>query len=130
MQLALQGILALELALLFAHEMDAVRKQEWKMFVILRDMEDQKAYEIFLLLHIPIYTAILFLLLSRSFAIGYLVVDAFLIVHLFIHWLFRNHSANRFHNGISKSIIISAGVLAFVHLLLIYFGQAFLPWDR
>lgn len=119
MQMALNVIFALELALLFTHEMDAIRKQEWKMFIILKDMEDEKAYRTFMLLHIPLYAVILFLLLSDTTRIGYYFTDIFLIAHLFIHWGFRNHRANRLNNGISKCIILFAGLLASIHLIVV-----------
>lgn len=121
MQMALQVIFALELALLFIHEMDAIRRQEWKMFIRLKDMEDEKAYRVFMLLHIPLYAVILFLLLSDAARIGYYVTDVFLIVHLFIHWGFRNHHANRLNSGLSKCIILSAGILAFIHFIAFTF---------
>ena len=120
MQIVLNIIFSLELALLFVHEMDAVRRQEWKMFVKLKDMEDEKAYRVFMLLHIPLYTAILALLLS-GYRIGFYITDVFLIAHTLVHTGVRNHTANKLTSGISKSIIFISGILAAVHLLLICF---------
>ena len=85
----------LELTLLFVHEMDDIHKQEWKMFIILKDMSEEKGYWCFTLLHIPLYTAILIVLFSSYAWIGYYILDIFLIVHLFIHLLFQNHPANQ-----------------------------------
>ena len=112
-------IFALELALLFVHEMDAIRRQEWKMFIILKDMDDEKACRIFLLLHIPLYMAVLLLLFSPCSHIGYYVVDIFLLAHMLIHLGFRKHPDNKFGSTISKVIINSAGLLAIVHLIII-----------
>ena len=64
-------IFYLALTLLFVHEMDAVRRKEWKMFIVLKDMEDEKACHIFLLLHIPLYLMILLLLISPFSQIAY-----------------------------------------------------------
>lgn len=36
MEIALNFIFSLELALLFTHEMDAIHRQEWRMFIILK----------------------------------------------------------------------------------------------
>ena len=108
-------IFALELALLFVHEMDAIRRQEWKMFIILKDMEDDKAYHIFLLLHIPLYIVILLLVFFSFSQIAYYVVDAFVIAHMLIHLGFRKHPANKFDNTVSKTIINLAGILAVIH---------------
>ena len=119
MQIAITIIFSIELALLFTHEMDAIRRQEWKMFVILKDMEEEKAHHTFLLLHIPLYTAVLYLLFSSFLYIAYYVVDLFLFVHMLVHLRFSNHPANKFNGNISKLIINSAGVLAVIHLIAI-----------
>lgn len=123
MQTIFYGIFALELALLFTHEMDAIRKQEWNMFIILKDMPDEKAYHTFMLLHIPLYTAIILLLFSDFRQIGFYIVDAFLMIHLLIHWGFCNHPANKLNGGISKAIISGAGLLSIPHLLAMIFGK-------
>lgn len=119
MQITQNLIFSLALALLFTHEMDAIRKQEWKMFILLKEMEEERAYRIFMLLHIPLYTVLLMLLFSTKFRTGVYLTDTFLIAHMLIHLGFRNHPANRFNNGISKGIIFLAGVLAIVHILII-----------
>lgn len=116
MHILVNIIFSIELALLFVHEMDAIRKQEWKMFIILKDMEDEKAYRVFMLLHIPLYSAILYLLFSDYVRIGIYITDAFLIIHLLIHFLFRNHSGNKLNNRLSKCIINTAGIIAIAHL--------------
>ena len=109
-------IFAIELALLFTHEMDAVRRQEWQMFIILKDMADEKAFRIFMLLHIPLYAVILSLLLSDRMIIAMYITDIFLILHMLIHFAFTGHKANQMNGGVSKAIIYSAGLLALVHL--------------
>ena len=119
MQIVLTGIFSLELALLFLHEMDAIRRREWKMFILLKDMEDEKAYRVFMFLHIPLYTVILALLFSGYYRIGFYITDVFLITHTLLHIGFRKHTANKLNNSMSKSIIFPAGILAAVHLLLI-----------
>ena len=111
-------IFALELALLFVHEMDAIRRQEWKMFVFLKDMADEKAYRVFMLLHIPLYTAVLGLLLSDYARIGIYITDIVLMAHLLVHVVFRRHPANKLNGRMSKSIIYAAGLLAAIHLVL------------
>ena len=119
MQIAITALFALELALLFTHEMDAIRRQEWKMFIILKDMDDEKAYSIFTLLHVPLYAAVLLLLFSPFSHLGYYVVDVFLLAHMFIHLGFQRHPANKMGGTISKAIIYCAGLLAIVHLIAI-----------
>ena len=112
-------IFALELALLFVHEMDAIRREEWKMFIVLKNMADEKAYHIFMLLHVPLYMALLLLLFSPFFAMGYYVVDVFLAAHMLVHLGFSKHHANKLNSTISKAIINLSGLLALIHLFII-----------
>ena len=119
MQTISNFIFSLELALLLTHEMDAIRGKEWEMFIILKDMDDERAYSIFMLMHIPLYTIILALLFSNHIRIGLYIVDVFLIAHTLVHIGFRKHPANKLNNTISKYIIQIAGVLSIIHLLLI-----------
>lgn len=118
MQTLILFIFAFELALLFTHEMDAIHKKEWKMFIILKDMKEERAYLLFTLLHIPLYTAIILLLLSKYSQIGFYITDIFLIAHLFIHIIFTKHPENNLNNRFSKCIIFCAGLLAIVHFVL------------
>ena len=109
-------IFMLELALLFTHEMDAIRRKEWRMFIVLKDMADEKAYWLFTLLHIPLFIILLFLLSSHFRLIGFYITDIFLIGHSLVHIGFRRHPANGFNNWVSALIIHMAGVLAILHL--------------
>lgn len=117
MPMLLNSLLALELALLLTHEMDAVRHKEWKMFIGLKDLPEQTAYWVFTLPHILLYALVLFFLLLKSTIILY-VVDLFLIGHLLLHYFFRNHPDNQLTGFWSKLIISSAGIIAGVHLVL------------
>ena len=123
MPTAVMTIFALELALLFTHEMDAIRRHEWKMFIGLNKMADETAYRIFLLLHIPLYALALLLLFSPFSLVGYYVVDIFLLAHMLIHLAFKNHPANQLDGIISKTIINAAGLLAVVHLIAISWSR-------
>ena len=118
-QTAITVIFALELALLLTHEMDAVRRKEWKMFTVLKNMADEKAYQIFLLLHIPLYLVLLLFLSSPFLYMGYYMIDIFLMAHMLVHFKFRKHPANKLNRAISKGIINSAGLLAAVHFIAI-----------
>ena len=110
-------VFVLNLALLFVHEMDAVRHQEWRMFIILKDLSEKNAYRAFAALHIPLYAAVLFLLLSAWQFAGMLLVDVFLLAHTGIHFGFRKHPANGFQNRFSNGLIYGMGALSLLHLL-------------
>lgn len=106
----------LNLSLLFIHEMEAVRYREWKMFIILKEMNDSNAYTAFMLLHLPLYIFILLLLLTGYQGLGFILLDVFLILHALIHFGFRKHRNNGLTGALSKTIIYVMGLLAFLHI--------------
>lgn len=108
-------LFALELALLLTHEMDAIRHKEWRMFVFLKDLPEQTAYWVFTLPHILFYALILFFLLLNKTFILY-IVDIFLIFHLVLHIVFKNHPNNQLSGFWSKWIIYMAGIIGALHL--------------
>ena len=115
----------LNLALLLVHELDAVRRQEWRMFVFLNRLDDERAHQLFALLHIPLFI-LMFWFLSRPNQPAYfwfqLVVDLFLIVHLGLHLLFRSHPANTFANAFSMRLIAGMALLGLIHAGLLLTG--------
>lgn len=102
--------------LLLIHEMDAVKNREWRMFIILKSMPEEKACRVFTIAHIPLYAAALLLLISPSQQILFYVLDVFLIGHAVIHFCFRHHENNAFTSVFSKTIIYLMGGFAAVHL--------------
>ena len=117
-------VFILLVSLLLIHEMDAIRLKEWRMFVVLKNLHDETAYRIFSLAHLPLYVVAFFILASGGALakiILYCVIDAFLIVHAIIHFGFRKNPNNGFISVFSKVIIYSLGVLAFIHLWLLFF---------
>ena len=111
-------LFALAFALLLTHEMDAIRNQEWKMFIGLKELPEETAYRIFLLLHLPLYLIILVLLTTDLVGIGMIIVDVFLIFHTILHYFFRHHPENQLTNRLSKGIINAAGVAALLHFVI------------
>ena len=58
------------IALLNAHELDAIQQHEWRFFPFLRPFSDVTAYRIFVAAHVPLLVLILANLESRPFQIG------------------------------------------------------------
>lgn len=110
------ALFIINISLLLVHEMDAVRNREWRMFIVLKDMEDEKACRIFVLAHVPLYVAALFLLMSPAKLIVFYVLDVLLILHAVIHFGFRHHKHNAFTSTISKAIIYMMAAISAVHL--------------
>lgn len=108
------------LAFILVHEMDAVRCREWKMLPGLSMLEDELAYRIFVLAHIPLIAALLYfpiILQSTAWRIG---LDVFLLVHVVLHLLMINHRYNLFRDWISWVLIAGAGFFGLADLTTIY----------
>jgi hypothetical protein len=104
------------LSLFLLHEMDAIRRSEWRLFIVLKDMEDDKAFKYFTWIHLPLYTVILSLLFSSYQSIAFWVLDIFFIIHTVLHFFFEKHPRNEFKNSFSRSIIYFMGLGATIHL--------------
>jgi hypothetical protein len=102
------------LALLFTHELDAIRRKEWRLFVILSALEEERAFRIFTLLHIPIFVLIFLGIFgtSRSELRENTIIslDAFFAVHVVLHILFSKQPDYDFHTGFSRLLIFGAGI--------------------
>ena len=112
------------LSLLLIHEMDAIRSKEWKMFIGLKDLKDDTAYKIFTIAHLPLYFVGFFILAqagSLANTVLYFIMDGFLACHTVIHFCFRKHPANGFSSMFSQCIINLMGLLAIIHLCLMFF---------
>ncbi len=111
------------LALLLIHEMDAIRAKEWRMFAVLKDMVEETAYKVFVIIHFPLYLSALYALSNEgtaSFSLQ-IIIDVFLLGHAILHYVFRKHKYNSFQTLFSKLIINIMPVLSILHLLLLYF---------
>jgi hypothetical protein len=82
-------------------------------------LDDESAYRIFTILHVPLFIAIMWAIPSQSFQIGF---DCFLIAHAIVHWLLRNHRFVNFNNRFSRLLINAPVPTSIVHLMLLYAG--------
>lgn len=106
----------LNIALFFAHELDAIQRHEWRFFPFLRPFSDLTAYRIFTAAHLPITVLILWLLPVREFQF---IFSGFLIVHALLHFLLRNHPLLEFNSPFSWLWIYIPIPLSLLHLLLL-----------
>ncbi|MDT0125396.1 hypothetical protein Q9R46_22200 [Paenibacillus sp. RRE4] len=107
------------LSLFLLHEMDAIRRSEWKLFIVLKDMEAEKAYTYFTWIHLPLYTIIFSLLFSSYQTITFWILDIFFIIHTVLHFFFEKHPQNEFKNRFSRSLIYPMGCIALIHLIFL-----------
>lgn len=108
------------LTLFLGHELDAIHRHEWRLFPVLRRMDDTLAYLVFLALHLPIILAIVWLgfLVPATVAPLRIALAGFAIIHAWLHWLFRDNPKNEFNNLVSQVLIWAAGTAGALYLAL------------
>ncbi len=108
-------------SLLFAHELDAVGKREWRLLFVLRRMSDEQAHRWFVSLHVPLFVGVLTLVgasESTIVAAFVLAVDAFLVIHLVLHERLHAQGEVAFGSRFSRSFIWLGAALGVLHLFL------------
>lgn len=112
-------IFLFNIVLFVIHEMDAVKRDEWRMFVFLKKLNDKTAYTIFLLSHIPLFFVIIYFITSSYLYIFSFIMSIFFIIHGAVHFIFRNNKENKFSNSIISNLIIYCmSLLSVIYLFL------------
>lgn len=114
-------LFALAFALLISHELDAMIRQEWLLFPGLGDLDEVTAADVFNLLHVPLFAALIALLLSPSDRVKrrtMIGVDAFLIAHAIAHTALRNADDYLFEAPVETITVYGAAICAAGHLAL------------
>lgn len=114
------SIFYLGLSLIWTHELDAIRRREWKIFYIIGDWEEETAYWFWIIAHIPLFY-LSYVLLDSATAeniqfYGRLSLDGFFMIHLVLHLLLANHKENRFQSIGSKILVWCIGVCGLIDL--------------
>lgn len=112
-------VFLLGLSLLLTHELDAIRRHEWRVLPPTARLDDRAGYLAFTAAHIPLYLLLLWALGAagpqvRSGAI--VGLDLFFVVHVLLHIAFRRHPAYEFHGLFSWGLIAGAGLCGLLDL--------------
>ncbi len=110
----------LMLTLFLCHELDAIRHHEWRLFAFLNRLDDDVAYAIFALLHIPLFFLFLWFVAYPA-PWFYTAADSFAIIHLGLHWWFRTDPRYEFQGFVSNFFIVGTALAGAAHLLLYLF---------
>lgn len=99
------------LAFILAHEMDAVKRHEWRIFPLLSRLDDARGYLVYTALHVPLYLLLFLFLFAEEGPNLALVraLDLFFMVHVALHLLFLRHPRNEFRAPFSWLLILGAG---------------------
>lgn len=100
------------LAFILAHEMDAIRCQEWTIFPLLSRLDDTTGYALFTILHVPLYLGVFWGLFGGGVLNATLILglDLFFLIHVLLHLFFLKHPKNQFKSALSWTLILGAGV--------------------
>lgn len=107
------------LSLIFTHELDAVRRREWRILPGLARLDDDTGFAAFTALHAPFFLALLWGLFGAGLNRG--LADAlslFFVVHVGLHLLALSHPRNEFTSPLSWTLIAGAGLCGALDLLL------------
>lgn len=108
------------LAAFLTHELDAVKRHEWRVLPLTRFLPDRVGEQVFIWAHVPMIAAVLFFGEGQE-SVGFRMgLSAFAIVHVWLHWLFRNHPAYEFGNPSSRALIWLTGLLGAAHLAVTF----------
>jgi len=107
------------LAFILTHELDAIKRHEWRIFPGTSQLADGQGYIVFTLLHIPLFATLFYYLHTPSGLNQQLVtgLNIFFIIHVFLHILALRHPKNEFVNSSSWFIIIGAAFFSVLDLL-------------
>lgn len=113
------------LALFFCHELDAVRKSEWRILYVLRSKSNSKARWWFVALHFPLLLIVFWTIGSDHFAgeIGKVCLASLCVIHSLIHFRLRMMGKCPFVSTGSKYLIDLSGIAALAFIML-YFAQS------
>ena len=111
----------LAMSLMFTHELDAVRRHEWRIFPGTNLLSDEAGFVVFVAAHAPLFVLVLwasFLQPTPSSQLFQLGFSAFCVIHVLLHWMYRNHPAYEFGNPLSRTLIWGSGIAGAGHLLV------------
>ena len=110
-------------ATILTHELDAIAQSEWKLLFILRNLPEQTASEAFVILHVPLISALLWLTNNENQVIKNLsriAIATFLIIHSGLHKLLENSPNYTFNSPLSLWLIYGGGLLGLLYLILVF----------
>ena len=104
-------------AALFTHELDAVKRHEWRILPLTSFLPEKIGEQVFIWAHAPLFFVVLWYSLDGPQACFAMGLSIFAMIHLALHLLLRDHPANEFKSFSSWAIITLTGLLGSAHLL-------------
>ena len=100
----------------FTHELDAVKRHEWRVLPATSFLPERIGEQVFIWLHVPLFALLLWGGDDDVASATRLGLSAFAIMHVGLHILFRRHPAYEFNNLSSWALIVLTGILGAAYL--------------
>lgn len=105
------------LGLTILHELDAIRRHEWRVLPLTRSLTDGAGRAVFIWAHLPLGLLLIWIAAQGAVSAAGFWMSAFMVAHVGLHWLYRNHPKNELTGGYSWTLIIGAGLSGLAHIL-------------
>ena len=115
------AVFYLMLATLFTHELDAMAQSEWRLLYVLRSLPSADGQFWFVLLHVPLFAGLLWLIQQSSPRIRQLTqvsLAAFAVVHAGLHYRLSAEPLYTFTSPLSLAVIYGAALLGLLFLIM------------
>lgn len=114
--MAEDAVFSIVVAWFAVHELDAIRRREWRFFFAPTPLDDETAYRAFTALHVPLFALLVWGSHSTPVQVGF---DVFLLAHAALHLLLRDHPRVAFGSWFSGVWIYGGAFLGVIHLALV-----------
>lgn len=106
----------LMIAFFVTHELDAVKRHEWRVLPLTSWLPDPVAERVFVWAHVPLTLLILWAVAQGADSDPAMAFSGFAVLHVVLHWFFRNHPENEFRGIDAWLPILAAGFFGMLHL--------------
>ncbi len=106
------------LAFFVTHELDAVKRHEWRILPITSFLPEAIGEQVFIWAHVPLFLGLFYLGALDPLSTTAKALSAFAVIHIGLHLVFRNHQKCEFNNFSSWMLIVASGLFGTAHLIV------------
>lgn len=100
----------------FTHELDAVKRHEWRVLPLTSWLPETTGEQVFIWMHVPLFALLLWGGDGEPVNATRQYLSAFAILHVGLHFAFRRHPAYEFNTVSSWALIGLTGALGALYL--------------